>query len=49
MNWQIMTGVVIFVILFVFDNFVFQVNLVLYMIILGVSIYFIMAGQKRRE
>ena len=49
MNWQIILGSLIFVVMFVFDAFVFKIDLVLYLVISAFVIYLILSGQKYRD
>lgn len=49
MNWQIVAGAVVFIVLFVVDNFIYQVDLVLYLIVMAVSIYLLTLGQKKNN
>lgn len=43
------SGIVIFLVLFIVDNFIYQINLVAYLIFIAISILLILEGQKKHE
>lgn len=43
------SGIVVFLVLFAVDNFIYQINLVAYLIFMAISVFLILEGQKKHE